>query len=55
MKIMVISGCAQTLGSEYLKIAQHLGADGILAKPFSRVELLAAVAKLLAVLQIPVS
>lgn len=46
-KILVISGCAQTLGGEYLKIAKHLGAGGILSKPFTRSELLAAVAKLL--------
>jgi CheY-like chemotaxis protein len=47
LKIMVISGCGQTLGGEYLKIAQHLGADLTLAKPFTRVELLSAVSKLL--------
>ncbi len=47
LKIMVISGCGQTLGSEYLKIAQHLGADLTLPKPFTRVALLAGVAKLL--------
>ena len=47
LKIMVISGCAQTLGGEYLKIAQHLGADSVLPKPFARAELLAEVAKLL--------
>jgi len=46
LKIMVISGVGQTLGEEYLKIAQHLGADFTLAKPFSRAELLEAVAKL---------
>jgi CheY-like chemotaxis protein len=49
LKIMVISGCGQTLGSEYMKIAQHLGADLSLPKPFTRTELLAAVAKLLEV------
>jgi len=47
LKIMVISGCGQTLGTEYMKIAQHLGADVSLAKPFTRAELLEAVAKLL--------
>jgi DNA-binding response OmpR family regulator len=47
LKIMVISGCGQTLGNEYMKIAHHLGADVTLPKPFTRVELLAAVAKLL--------
>jgi DNA-binding response OmpR family regulator len=46
MKIMVISGCAETLGGEYLKIAQHLGADLVLQKPFTRAELLDAVRKL---------
>jgi YesN/AraC family two-component response regulator len=54
MKIMVISGCAQTLGDEYLKIAHHLGADVILAKPFTRIELLTAVAKLLEGSSVPV-
>jgi CheY-like chemotaxis protein len=49
LKIMVISGCGQTLGSEYMKIAQHLGADLSLPKPFTRNELLTAVAKLLEV------
>ena len=47
LKIMVISGCGQTLGSEYMQIARHLGADYSLPKPFTRVELLAVVAKLL--------
>ena len=46
LKIMVISGCGQTLGNEYMKIAQHLGADLTLSKPFTRAELLAAVTKL---------
>jgi len=45
LKIMVISGCGQTLGNEYMKIAQHLGADLTLSKPFTRAELLAAVTR----------
>ena len=53
LKIMVISGCGQTLGSEYMKIARHLGADSSLPKPFTRDELLAAVAKLLDVPSAP--
>ena len=47
LKIMVISGCGQSLGPEYMKIARHLGADSTLAKPFTRDELLTAVADLL--------
>jgi DNA-binding response OmpR family regulator len=47
LKIMVISGCGQSLGGEFMKIAQHLGADLTLAKPFARTELLVAVASLL--------
>ena len=47
LKIMVISGCGQSLGGEYMKIAEHLGADLTLAKPFTGSELLTAVAKLL--------
>ena len=47
LKIMVISGCGLTLGGNYLKIAEHLGADCTLAKPFTQASLLAAVAKLL--------
>lgn len=47
MKIMAISGCGLTLGGEYLKIAEHLGADHTLAKPFTQANLLKAVADLL--------
>jgi CheY-like chemotaxis protein len=47
LKIMVISGCGLTLGGEYLKIAEHLGADYTLAKPFTQASLLTAVANLL--------
>ncbi len=47
LKILVISGCGQSLGGEFMKIAQHLGADFTLAKPFTRVELLTTVASLL--------
>jgi CheY-like chemotaxis protein len=47
MKIMAISGCGLTLGGEYLKIAEHLGADITLAKPFTQASLLTAVASLL--------
>jgi DNA-binding response OmpR family regulator len=53
LKILVISGCGQTLGSEYMQIARHLGADYSLPKPFTRVELLAVVARLLDVPSTP--
>ena len=47
LKIMVISGCGQSIGGDFMKVAQHLGADLTLAKPFTRHELLKAVASLL--------
>jgi len=47
LRIMVISGCDLTLGGEYLKIAQRLGADCALAKPFTQASLLQAVEALL--------
>jgi DNA-binding response OmpR family regulator len=47
LKIIVISGCGFSLGGEYLKIAQRLGADCTIAKPFTQATLLTAVARLL--------
>ena len=47
MKIMAISGCGFTLGDEYLRIAELLGADYTLAKPFTQADLLTAVDNLL--------
>jgi CheY-like chemotaxis protein len=48
LKILVISGCDRLIGGEFLTVAQHLGADLTLAKPFTRTELLTAVTSLLA-------
>lgn len=39
LKIIAISGGAFVHGSQYLKLAQRLGADRVLAKPFSLSEL----------------
>lgn len=45
-KVLAISGGGSSLARDYLRTAQLLGADGVLAKPFSLEELLAAVARL---------
>ena len=39
-KVIAISGAGRGRGSDYLAWARHLGADGILAKPFRMTELL---------------
>lgn len=46
-KVLVISGGGQIPSSFYLETAQKLGADNILAKPFSASELNLAVSNLL--------
>ena len=43
-KIIAISGGGRLVGREFLKWARHLGADGVLAKPF-RVSALVALAR----------
>jgi DNA-binding response OmpR family regulator len=47
IKIMAISGGGKTNPEIFLSMAQQLGADGTLMKPFGRTELLAAVEGLL--------
>jgi len=39
-KVIAISGASQVRGPNYLKWAQHLGADEVLAKPFRMAEIL---------------
>lgn len=41
LKILAISGGGRLGALEYLAIASHFGADGVLAKPFDRTQLLA--------------
>ncbi len=45
-RILAISGGGKLAGKEYLSYAKALGADRILAKPFTKTQLLAAVAEL---------
>lgn len=45
--ILVISGGGATMGMDYLLMAQTMGADAILAKPFDNNVLLTKVARLL--------
>lgn len=47
VKVVAISGGGRVGPDAYLNSAQTLGADGILAKPFGREELLGMVTKLL--------
>ncbi len=46
-KIIAISGGGRLYTSDYLKIAQHIGADRVFAKPFEKNEILAAVQELI--------
>ena len=39
-KVIAISGAGRGRGADYLSWARHLGADGVLAKPFRMSELL---------------
>ena len=39
-KVIAISGAGGSRGADYLTWARHLGADGVLAKPFRMAELL---------------
>jgi len=39
-KVIAISGAGRERGADYLAWARHLGADGVLAKPFRMTELL---------------
>jgi len=39
-KVIAISGAGRGRGADYLAWARHLGADGVLAKPFRMTELL---------------
>lgn len=47
MKILAMSGGGLVPAAQYLFIAQKLGADSVLSKPFHREELLAAIGQLL--------
>lgn len=47
IKIIAISGGGHLQAASYLTMAKHLGADCVLAKPFTYRELLKAVGKLL--------
>jgi CheY-like chemotaxis protein len=47
MKILAISGGGRSGNADYLKIAEKLGADATLSKPFSAADLRSAVEKLL--------
>ena len=47
MKIIAMSGCGRIKAIDYLKIAKMMGADRVLAKPFSNAELTLALDELL--------
>jgi len=47
VKIIAISGCGQTGTLDFLRVAEHLGAQRTLQKPFPRHELLAALQDLI--------
>jgi DNA-binding response OmpR family regulator len=47
VKIIAISGGGRQGTADYLKVARHLGASKVLAKPFSGDELIAAISELL--------
>jgi YesN/AraC family two-component response regulator len=47
LRIIVISGGNRVFGNELLRTAAHLGADQVLAKPFTRESILQAVATVL--------
>lgn len=47
LKIIAMSGGGRVNGSDYLKIARAMGADRVLAKPFSVDEIAASLAELL--------
>jgi DNA-binding response OmpR family regulator len=47
VKVIAISGGGRQGTADYLKVAQHLGAAKVLAKPFSGEELLSAIRELL--------
>lgn len=47
VKIIAISGAGESLVEEYLKMAKVLGAQRVLAKPFSEPEILAAVSQVI--------
>ena len=49
VKIIAMSGGGANPAGSYLRVAEHLGASAVLAKPFSRCELETAVARLLPV------
>lgn len=53
VKIIAMSGGGRVSATDYLKIARALGADHVLAKPFSNDELKAAVAGLVAAMSAP--
>ncbi|MDE2112829.1 MAG: response regulator [Alphaproteobacteria bacterium] len=48
VRVLAISGGGAGMGTEYLRLSGHLGADATLTKPFRAAELLAAVDGLLA-------
>ena len=48
LKVMVMSGGERSPDGLYLSIAETVGADGVLAKPFTSSELLGTVNKILA-------
>ena len=50
-KILAISGGGRSNAQDYLTLADVIGADATLAKPFERVELLAIVTKLARAIQ----
>jgi len=43
LKVILISGGGRTSASEYLKLGNSLGADGVVQKPFTLTELIAAI------------
>jgi DNA-binding response OmpR family regulator len=47
VKVIAISGGGRQSPADYLKVARHLGAAKVLAKPFSGDELLSAISELL--------
>ena len=47
VKILAISGGGRLVNIDFLQVALHLGADGVLAKPFDSQELLLTVRRLL--------
>ena len=47
LKVIAISGGGRTSSKNYLSISESLGANGVLAKPFSTVELIECIDRVL--------